>query len=132
VNYFFDENFSPPLVRAISALHSRDNENDSITYARAMDFAGVWDPTWINALGQHGDDWTILSHDRMRRERQLVQTSRFTWFIFDRGWSNLKFWDESWKLVKAWPDIVEACRRSPGQVYSVSVSGARKNRRELT
>ena len=35
----------------------------------------------------------------------------------------MQFWELSWKLVKAWPDIVSAGQREPGQIFSVAVNG---------
>ena len=81
------------------------------------------DLPWIEALINTGIEWTILTMDQMRNERYAVQNSGFTWFIFSRGWANLRFWDQSWKLVKVWPDITAESERSYGRVFTVTANG---------
>ena len=123
LNYFFDENFSHFLANAIAQLHRNDFPDDRVTSARGMNLEGAADQTWVGVLEASGESWVVLTHDRMRKEWRTVQTSGVTWFIFERGWSSLRFWDEAWKLVKAWPEIIEASQRSRERAFNVAVSG---------
>lgn len=123
MNYWFDENMPPPLVRAIAALHARDYPDDRVVSARDTQDEGRSDAEWIASLMQSGEQWTVFTRDAMRKERQLAQSSGLTWFILAPGWASLNYWDMSWKLVKAWPELVAAGRRAPGQTFTVAVNG---------
>lgn len=123
MNYWFDENVPPPLVMAIAALHARDYPDDRVLSARDTSEQGRSDAEWIATLMRGGEQWTVLTRDAMRKERRLAQSSGFTWFIFARGWANMDYWNMSWKLVRAWPGLVETGRRSPGQIFTVTVNG---------
>lgn len=123
MNYWFDENVPPQLVKAIAALHARDYPDDRVVSIYATQYEGGSDVEWITALMQSGEQWTVFTQDAMRKERQLVQSSGLTCFILAPGWSSLDYWNKSWKLVKAWPDLVATGRRSPGQMFKVAVNG---------
>lgn len=123
MNYWFDENVPPPLAKAIAALHVPNFPADQVVSVRDAQGEGRSDVDWITELMQSGDQWTVITRDAMRKERQLVASSGLTWFILARGWANLDYWNLSWKLVKAWPELVETSRRSPGQALTVAVNG---------
>ena len=123
MNYFFDENFAPPLVRAIGSLHSRNGPHDTIDSSRDRDFVGMDDLPWIEALVNTQIAWVILTRDQMRHERFAVQNSGFNWFIFSRGWASPPFWGQAWKLVKLWPDVVSESERANGPVFTVTANG---------
>ena len=128
MQYMFDENFPPPLAKSIGLLHARDFPYDRIETARAQGLGGVGDPHWIRELVLSGELWTVVTRDAMRRERNMVAGSGLTWFIFHPGWASLKFWDLSWRMVKAWPEVAAAGRRHPGSVFDVDLSGRIKRR----
>lgn len=50
MNYWFDENMPPPLVKAIAALHARDYPNDRVVSAFDNQGAGRSDVGWICSL----------------------------------------------------------------------------------
>lgn len=123
MNYLLDENIPPQLIRAVAALHMRDHPADDVVSIREIRAQGTADEVWIHSLTQTANAWTIVGRDLMRQERALIRTTNLTWFILNRGWGGLTFWDLSWKLVKAWPDIVSSGLRSPGHIFRVSVNG---------
>ena len=123
MNYWFDENMPPSLVKAIAALHTENFPDDRVESVLDAQGEGRSDVDWITELMQGGEQWAVITRDAMRKERQLVQSSGLTWFILARGWASLDYWTLSWKLVKAWPDLAEASRRSPGQVFTVALNG---------
>lgn len=123
MNYWFDENMPPHLVRAIAALHARDYPNDRVVSIYDTQYKGRSDAEWITSLMQSKEQWTVFTQDAMRKERQLTPSSGLTWFILARGWAGLDYWAMSWKLVKAWPDLVATGRRAPGQTFTVAVNG---------
>ena len=123
VNYLLDENVPPYLTRAIAALHARDYPDDSVLSPRDVGSQGQEDETWIASLIASGEPWTVVGRDLMRKEWSLLQSSELTWFVLNKGWASVEFWDLSSKLVKAWPNIVAAGLRSPGMVFNVALSG---------
>ena len=123
MNYLIDENLPPSLSRAIAQLHQRDYPNERVASAREMGFAGVPDETWINDLAGRNEEWAVVTVDRLRKQRDILKDSRLTWFILARGWSSLGYWNQAWKLVKVWPDIVRNAKELPESVFSVNVNG---------
>ena len=123
MNYWFDENVPPPLAKAIAALHAGNVPDDRVVSVSDAQGEGRSDADWITELMRSGEQWTVITRDAMRKERQLVASSGLTWFILARGWAKLDYWNLSWKLVKAWPDLAEVSRRAPGQVFTVAVNG---------
>ena len=123
MNYWFDENVTPHLVKAIAALHAPNFPDDRVVSVRDAQGEGRSDADWITELMRSEEQWAVITRDAMRKEWQLVQSSGLTWFILARGWPDLDYWNLSWRLVKAWPDLAEASRRSPGQVFTVSLNG---------
>ena len=123
MNYFFDENFAPSIARAIRELHATGQLNDKVVSWAEIDFGGMKDVPWIDALMDTHLDWVVLTRDQMRLERHAVQESGFTWCIFAKGWATLNYWNQAWKLVKAWPELVTTSERSHGAVFTVLVNG---------
>ena len=123
VNYLLDENLPPYLTRAIAALHARDYPEDSVLSAWDVGSQGQDDEAWIASLISGGAQWTVVGRDQMRKEWSILHTGELTWFVLNKGWASLTFWDLSWKLVKAWPDIVSAGSISPGLIFRISVNG---------
>ena len=123
MKYFFDENFSPRMVNALSGLHERDWRGDSFESIHSREWRATKDEPWIQALKNTQDVWTIVTMDQMRRERNAVQGSGFTWCIFAGRWANLDYWEQAWKLVKVWPDVVRESERNRGRVFTVTLNG---------
>ena len=123
MNYLIDENLPPALSRGILPLHQRDYPNERVVSAREMGYTGVPDEIWINDLAGKDEEWTVVTVDRLRKQRDILKDSGLTWFILARGWSSLGYWNQAWKLVKAWPDIVRHVKESPGSVFLVNVNG---------
>lgn len=108
MNFFFDENLSPELTRAIGILHRKFPTDDVIFALRDLYPLGTDDVVWIPGLGQRGGLWTVVTKDQMDKEPEwsLVQDSGFFWFFLDRRWGNLPYWIIAWRLVRAWPEII--------------------------
>lgn len=108
MNFFFDENLSPELTRAIGILHRKFPTDDVIFALRDLYPLGTDDDVWIPDLGQRGGLWTVVTKDQMSQPQvwALVQASGFFWFFLDRRWGNLPYWIIAWRLVRAWPEII--------------------------
>ncbi|MEK7755770.1 MAG: hypothetical protein AAB385_01000, partial [Planctomycetota bacterium] len=82
---------------------------------------------WIRSLASEGE-WTIVSGDpkitKGRYERAAWLESGLTAFFLKSGWTNLSLWDQVWRLVKFWPDIVKHAKGArPGAGFLVNVNG---------
>lgn len=55
--------------------------------------------------------WVIVSGDtritRNPTEREAWLESGLVAFFLGKGWGNLTFWDQAWKLVQWWPWIID-------------------------
>ena len=74
--------------------------------------------------------WVIISGDirisQNEFERRAWLESGLTAFFLGRGWTKLKLWEQAWKLIKWWPDIVaQAERVHAGAGFVIPVSGSK-------
>ena len=127
MNFIVDNNISPAIAEALSSLSQR--EGVQVVPLRNKFPENVKDQVWLESLGNEGN-WVILSGDvsitRKPHERLAWQQSGLTAFFLQRGWMNIGFWDQSWKLVKWWPTIIETAKRfERGHSFSVPVTGSR-------
>ena len=107
MNFFFDNNLSPYLARAIGAL----SEPDGIQVIHLRDkFApSTPDIIWLAELAKEGG-WAIISQDRLTRnqlEKEALRRSGLVAFILAKGSSSLREWDKAWRIVRWWPRILE-------------------------
>lgn len=59
-------------------------------------------------------------------ERKAWRDSGLTAFFFTKGWTNIKFWDQAWRLIKWWPSIVEQAQKiRPGAGFVVPLKSAK-------
>lgn len=104
---FVDNCLPPRLARALHELSEPDGH--SVIHLRAKFEPNAADEVWIPTLGQESD-WVIVSGDvRITRVPHLRETwaqSGLTAFFLEKGWTNLKLWDQSWYLVRWWPYIL--------------------------
>jgi len=73
------------------------------------------DEEWAGNLAQSGRRWAVVTSDKFHKhhgERELVKASGLVWFFLLPGWSDQTYWVKSWKLVKAWPAIMQNARRA--------------------
>ena len=90
MRFFFDNNLSPYLARAINELGKPDG-TDVVPLADKFP-RNTADFEWIAALGAEGD-WSIVSHDRFTKndlEKEAFRRSGLTAFILSKTWSNLR------------------------------------------
>ena len=127
MNFIVDNNISPAIADALSSLSQR--EGVKVVRLRKKFPAKVEDRVWLESLGNEGN-WAILSGDvsitRKPHERLAWRQSGLTAFFLQRGWMKIRFWDQSWKLVKWWPTIMETAKSfETGHSFSVPVTGSR-------
>ncbi len=123
MNFLFDENLPHRLALAVGTLHGRDYPDGRVVSVRDQAWEGYEDRDWIHLLAGSCESWAILTRDKMRNEIDLIRQGNLTWVIMHRGWAKIPYWEVSWKLIKAWPEIVGQTITRPGQTYRLQING---------
>jgi hypothetical protein len=123
VKFFFDNCLPPSLAHALKLLAAKDGHE--IQHLRDQFPPATTDVEWINKLGADGE-WVIVSGDlrisRSKHERAAWLQSHLTSFFLAKGWMNISFWEQAWKLIRWFPDIVkQAGMVKPGAGFEVPV-----------
>lgn len=67
------------------------------------------DVKWIGELSSDGP-WCIISIDRFKKqhglEREAIRRAGHIMFILDSQWSQQRFWSQSERLVRWWPQLI--------------------------
>jgi hypothetical protein len=127
LKFFFDNTTPPRLVDALRSLEGP--EGHKLEHLRERFSADTPDVNWIRTLAAEGD-WVIISGDirisQNQFERRAWLESGLTAFFLGKGWTTLKLWDQSWRFLKWWPDIVaQAARIRPGAGFVVPVKSSK-------
>lgn len=128
MRFFFDNQLSPHLAASINALAAP--EGHEVIHLRTKFPQNITDVEWIPALAKEGG-WIVICGDlniiRTRAEKPVWKASGLTGFFLKKGWINLTPWEQAWRLVKIWPQIVKQAElASPGSTYGVDVNAKGK------
>lgn len=122
--FFMDNNLPPALAGAINALCGAEA---GVTHLQDGFPFNAPDEEWAGSLMRSGRRWAVVTSDKFQKnhgERELVKTSGMVWFFLLPGWNDQAYWVKSWKLIKAWPDIMREARRAKiNSSFSVQVNG---------
>jgi hypothetical protein len=115
------------LARALSALS--ETENVEVVHLFDKFARNTADEVWLKELSSD-KTWVIFSGDyritRTPQTRIAWQEAGLTTFFLQRGWNNLPFWEQAWKVVKWWPTILETARTiKVGTSFLVPVKGSK-------
>src|SRR5271157_1547262 len=126
MRFYFDNNLSPHLARAMSEL-AADEEGDEIVHARERDMDRMTDPEFIDILSREGK-WVIVTTDvAMSRSPHLVQALASSGLVsvsLRHGWLELGGRRMASQLLRRWSEIREtAARARPSTVVVVPVRG---------
>lgn len=124
MKFLFDNQLAPQLAECIHALAKV--EGDEVVHLRTKFPPNTKDPVWIPALAEEGG-WIVVCGDlniiRMRAERPVWKAAGLVGFFLKKGWINITPWDQAWRLVHWWPDIVKQAHfAAPGSAYGVSLN----------
>jgi hypothetical protein len=121
----------PRIVDALRALE----DGYVVKHLRELFPVDTPDIEWIQRIASD-PDWVIISGDirisQNEFERRAWLESGLTAFFLAKGWTRLKLWDQAWRLVKWWPEIVaQAIRIKPGAGFIVPLKSARLEQLKL-
>jgi hypothetical protein len=124
VKVIIDENLSPALAKALSALFAGEHEVDHV---RARFGPGVADAEWIRRLSDEGH-WIVISGDariaRRKAEQIVFRNSRLIGFFLAPALNATKVTKQMQRLLALWDDIeVLANRVATGSMYELPIRG---------
>jgi len=107
VTFFVDENVSPRLAEILDIF---DQENQ-ISHLSQVCERGAADIDWLDRIGKWSPKPAILGGDaRIARnavERAALKEAGLTFVVLAAGWMKTPFQEQAWKLLKAWPGVVQ-------------------------
>ena len=106
MKFFIDNNLPPPLAHALREL-SKPYDH-AVIHLKDRFTADTPDVDWINDLSKEGG-WAVITHDKLNKglEREALRQAGLLVFFLDKSWSDHKFWEKAYQLVRWWPRIVE-------------------------
>ena len=124
MKFFFDNNFSPNLVNYLKNLNLEEEENHVLEHLRDSFDPSTHDEKWIAELSKKGK-WVIISSDlRMATNpkiRKVLEESGLTIFFFPKSFPRMNRWEQSWRTIKIWPDIMKkAASRPTGHTFKIT------------
>ena len=125
MRYFFDNCMS---IRLAYALQNLEGESGvQIVHLRKKFEAKETDSNWLAELGKEGN-WIVLSGDwqitRRPHQRQALLSSGLTVFFMVDHYENHDVWEQSWRLVRWWPELCKMAHANPTRsAFKVHWSG---------
>lgn len=109
MRFFLDNNLA---LQHADALHAYSvAEGHAVVPLRAMFPPNVKDQQWLSSLARESG-WIVVSGDlRIFKSPQLKEVwsrSGLTTFFLASGWINLRVWEQAWRLVRWWPQVIQA------------------------
>jgi predicted nuclease of predicted toxin-antitoxin system len=125
VRFFVDNNLPEKLAQILDILECAIE----VRHIKDLFPANTKDVEWIKALADEGN-WLILTQDISITKRRLelcaLRESGLSIICLEKGWSSLKFYPKTAKLIGAWPNILEVASKARTQaIWSVSVGNCK-------
>ena len=122
MRFFFDRNMPPQLARMVDALereHSARHHDEDPRFSPTTP-----DVEWLRSLGSDDPPWIVISGDgrilKNKTELSALKEARLTFFCLSRQWMHMKIYEQAWKFIKVWPDIVENSKGTTSRIFEVS------------
>jgi hypothetical protein len=124
VKVVIDENLSPALAKALSALFVGEHE---VVHIREKFGPRVADAEWIARLSAEGR-WIVISGDASITKRKAEQTvfrhSRLIGFFLSPALNRAKVTKQMQRLLALWDDIEKITKLvAGGAMYELPISG---------
>src|SRR5271165_3702871 len=122
MRFFFDRNMPPQLARMVDVL---EREHTARSYYDDDRFGDATpDVKWIKVLAADDPPWIIVSGDgrilKNKTELSALKEAKLTFFCLSRQWMNMNIYEQAWKFIKVWPEIVENAKGSTPRIYEIS------------
>ena len=106
MKFFVDNNLPPALAKALHALS--EPLNHSVAHLRERFPPCAADSDWIDTLSSEAG-WSVITHDKLNKglEREALRRAGLIVFFLDKSWSNHRFWEKAYSVVRWWPRIIE-------------------------
>lgn len=112
MRFVLDENMPRQAARMLDAF-DRENTVQSVIDEVG---SGLPDEEWIRLLAETSPRPVLVSGDarilRNKSERRVLKECGMTFVALTRGWMNLPWEETAWKLVRAWPPIIQEAQRA--------------------
>jgi len=122
MRFFFDRNMPPQLARMVDVLEREHAVRSYYDDDRFDDTTP--DVEWIKVLADDDPAWIIVSGDgrilKNKTELSALKEARLTFFCLSRQWMHMKIYEQAWKFIKVWPEIVENAKGSTPRIYEIS------------
>ena len=105
--FFTDENVSHQAARLLEAF----DPSHEIRAHKDRFVPGTPDVEWIREVADDEPKPIFVAGDgrilRNKVERRVLRECDLNFVVLAKGWTNLPWNDFAWKIVKAWPKIVD-------------------------
>ncbi|NQU05088.1 MAG: hypothetical protein HQ568_03275 [Calditrichaeota bacterium] len=125
MKFFFDNTFSYKLIKCFRCFLVLMFESYEIEHLQEkFNDHGIKDHDWLKEVAGKGN-WIVLTGDSHLRtnpaNKKVFDEFKLTIFIFGGKFVNNNGWDQTWKLVKVWPKIIEISNTdSYGKSYKIN------------
>lgn len=131
--FFADENFMERGVRLLEAFEQVHEVRHLLNYFPR----GTPDTEWMAQIAGWDERPTILGGDgrilRNKVEAAVIAECDLMFVYLAPGWTNIKWHDFAWKIIKVWPAIVRNVESaSRPTVFEVAVGDGKIRRVGLT
>lgn len=115
MNFFFDENITPQIARALAILQEPlQHEQIKVFNIRDEFGRGATDEEWIPEVGKQ--EGVVITQDlnihRTRQQRELYRQFKIGVVFFKPPKKiGYGYWTMIEKIIEAWPDIKKTARR---------------------
>jgi hypothetical protein len=123
VIFFTDENIPRNIAYMLSYFETNHEVRAYLDYFPK----GVPDTQWMSTIAKWNEKIVAICADgrilKNKVEKQVLKECGFTFVYLASGWTNIKWFDYGWKIIKVWPDIVKNAEEANyPMVFEVKVS----------
>jgi len=115
MKFFFDENITPQIARALAILQERLKHEQVEVYTIRDEFGrGVADEEWIPEVGKQEGIVITQDHNiyRKKQQRELLRQFKIGVVFFKPpSKTGYTYWAMIENILAAWPDIKEVAKR---------------------
>ena len=123
MRFFFDRNMAPQLARMVDVLereHIARSYYDDDRFQETDSRCGV-DSAHSPPMTRPGLS-SAATGDILRNKTELsaLKEARLTFFCLSRTWMHMSLYEQAWKFIKTWPQIVENAKGTTPRIYEIS------------